>query len=94
MKIYLDPSVCNCWEAACEQCFTDKYLGAEIKPTACTLAIIEDGSDDRIFIIQDRDGTEKTFLVNDDNRFDAMDSWMKAYAKQQEELAATTETKK
>jgi hypothetical protein len=85
MKIYLDRSVCKCWEAACEQDFTDKYLGKEIKPTACTVAVVEDEKEELVFFIKDRDGTDKEFTVNDDNFVDAVESWMLAYAKQVEE---------
>ena len=87
MKIYLDRSVCNCWEAACTTDFSDKYLGKDVKPTACTLMIVnEDKRDEIIFHIHDRDGTEKEFVVNDKNFLDAMENWMDAYAKQQAEL--------
>jgi len=89
MKIYLDRTVCNCWEAACESDFADKYLGKEIKPTACTLAVVEDDSETLTFFIQDKDGMEKKFVVNDDNLADAIDSWMLAYAKQVEEKVPT-----
>jgi hypothetical protein len=84
MKIYLDRSVCNCWEAACTSDFSDKYLGKEAKPTACTLMVVDETKRDEIvFFIHDRDGQEKEFVVNDTNLLEAMDNWMDAYAQQQ-----------
>lgn len=83
MKIYLDRTVCNCWEAACTQDFADKFLGQEVKPAACTLMVVdEDQHDNIVFYIHDRDGQEKEFVVNDKNLLEAMDNWMDAYAKQ------------
>jgi hypothetical protein len=88
MKILLDRTVCNCWEAACESDFADKYLGENVQPTACTLLIQdEDERDEILFLIKDRDGTEKEFIVNDRNLNLAMDSWIQAYKKQQAEKA-------
>lgn len=85
MKIYLDRSVCNCWEAACTSDFTDKYLGKEVKPTACTLMIVnEDKREEILFYIHDRDGKEKELVVNDQNLMEAIDNWMDAYVHQQE----------
>lgn len=86
MKIWLDRRACNLWEAACEADFADKYLGETFMPTACTVMVLEE--DDRselVFHIQDRDGSEKEFIVTDANLADAVDSWMKAYTKQQAE---------
>ena len=89
MKIFLDRTVCNCWEAACESDFADKYLTGEVKPTACTLAVVEDESENLKFFIKDRDGSEKEFIVNDMNLADAIDSWMLAYEEQQREKLAS-----
>lgn len=89
MKVYLDRSVCNCWEAACTSDFADKYLGKEVKPTACTLLVLnEDQRDEIVFYIHDRDGSEKEFVITDKNLLQAMDNWMDAYAQQQVEKAA------
>jgi len=84
MKILLDRRVCNCWEAACESDFADKYLGKDVQPTACTLLIEdEDHKEEILFLIKDRDGTEKVFHVDNKNLSQAIDSWMKAYEIQQ-----------
>lgn len=86
MKIYLDRSVCNCWEAACTSDFADKYLGKEVIPTACTLLVVdEDERDEIVFHIHDRDGKEKEFVVDDKNFALAMENWMVAYARQHPE---------
>ncbi len=90
MRILLDRTVCNCWDAACESDFADKYLGEDVQPTACTLLIEDKESREEIlFLIKDRDGTEKEFVVNDKNLSLAIDSWMQAYKQQQKEQAKT-----
>lgn len=83
MKLILNRKVCNCWEAACESDFASKFLGPEILPTACVVAVEDDGKKELTFVIEDRDGSEKLFLVNELNLADAIDSWMGAYEKQQ-----------
>lgn len=90
MKIFLDRTVCNCWEASCTTDFSDKYLGEEVKPTACTILVKDqERRDEIVFFIHDRDGKEKEFTVNDKNLLEAMENWMDAYAHQQEEKAET-----
>ncbi len=89
MKIFLDRSVCNCWEAACTTDFSDKYLGKDVKPTACTIMVLdEENRDEIVFHIHDRDGKEKEFVVTHKNLLEAMENWMDAYAKQQSEIEA------
>jgi hypothetical protein len=84
MKIWLDRRVCDVWEATCESDFADKFLGGEILPAACTVAVAEEDDDTKIvFYILDRDGSEKEFVVDAGNRAAAIDSWIKAYAEQQ-----------
>lgn len=86
MKIYLDRRVCSVWEAACEADFADKYLGREVRPTACTVALMEEDNRDEItFYIRDRDGSEKQLTVTDSNLATAIDSWMQAYREQHPE---------
>ena len=87
MKIFLDRSVCNCWESACESDFADKFLGKEVLHSACTVFIEdEEHKDEIIFFIKDRDGTEKEFVVNDENLNEAIDSWFAAYEEQQTKI--------
>lgn len=90
MRLVLNRKVCNCWEAACEADFADKFLGHEILPTACVVEMIDDGSKELTFMIEDRDGTDKVFVVDEINLADAIDSWMLAYTAQQEEKAAVS----
>jgi len=82
MKIKLNRKVCDCWEAACEQCFGANFLGDEVKPTACLVEVVDDDSQDVVFLIEDRDGADKAFVVNDQNFADTIDSWMGAYQEQ------------
>lgn len=83
MKISIDRRACHCWAASCEVDFTYNFLGKEVKPTCCVLDIIEDEDEALTFYIKDRDGKDKVFVVTDENRADAIDSWVQAYEKQQ-----------
>ena len=83
MKILLDRRTCNCWQAACESHFGWHFLREEITPIDCTLEIIDDGKAERVFLIKDRDGVDKTLVVDDSNWADAYDSWQLAWEQQQ-----------
>lgn len=83
MKILLDRRTCNCWQAACESHFGWHFLREEVTPIDCTLEIINDGKAERTFLIKDRDGIDKTLVVDDSNWADAYDSWQLAWEKQQ-----------
>ncbi len=83
MKIVLDRRSCQCWDAACESHFGWHFLGEEITPVDCTIDIVDDGCAEYTFFIKDRDGTEKTLIINEANRADAIDSWLTAWEKQQ-----------
>ena len=83
MKIILDRRSCNCWEPACETHFSWHFLRDDVTPVDCTLEIVDDGKEERTFLIMDRDGIDKTLVVNDQNRSEAYDSWLQAWEKQQ-----------
>lgn len=83
MKILLDRRTCNCWQAACESHFGWHFLREEVTPIDCTLEIINDGKAERTFFIKDRDGIDKTLVVDDTNWADAYDSWQLAWEQQQ-----------
>ena len=83
MKIILDRRSCNCWDAPCESHFGWHFLREEITPIDCTLEIEDDGNQARTFFILDRDGIDKTLIVDDSNRALAYDSWQLAWDKQQ-----------
>lgn len=84
MKIVLDTRVCNCWDAACSAHFSSHFLGVEKTPIDCVVDMVEDDSTTEItFHILDRDGTEKTLVVGQENYADAYDSWRDAWEKQQ-----------
>jgi hypothetical protein len=43
----------------------------------------DDGKDEITFVILDRDGLDKTLVIDQDNRADAIDSWHKVWEVQQ-----------
>ena len=53
-------------------------------PVDCTVEIIDDGKPERIFLIKDRDGSDKELVVDENNRALATDSWQKAWEQQSE----------
>jgi hypothetical protein len=83
MKIVLDRRSCSCWDAACDTHFGWHFLRGEITPVDCTIEIVDDGKPETTFLIMDRDGKDKTLIVNDQNRAEAYDSWQAAWDKQQ-----------
>ena len=83
MKIVLDRSSCNCWDAPCETHFGWHFLGEEITQIDCTIEVTEDGKEELTFIILDRDGIDKTLVVDDSNRAEAADSLQLAWESQQ-----------
>ncbi len=86
MKIWLDRRACSLWDAACESDFAEKFLGDEVLPTACSVMLLEeDEKDEIVFYIRDRDGSHKELIVDDSNLALAIDSWIKAYARQHPE---------
>lgn len=85
MKITLDRRSCNCWDAPCETHFGWHFLREDVTPVDCTLEIIDDGSPIRTFIIFDRDGINKTLIVDENNHGLAYDSWLLAWEEQQKD---------
>ena len=83
MKIVLDRRSCNCYEPACETHFGWHFLRDEITPIDCVVEISEDGQEQTTFFIMDRDGVDKTLVVDDSNRAEAYDSWLLAWEEQQ-----------
>jgi hypothetical protein len=83
MKIVLDRRNCNCWDAPCEAHFGWHFLREEVTPVDCTADILEDGRTEITFLIKDRDGVDKLLVVDDENRLEAYDSWVRAWEKQQ-----------
>jgi hypothetical protein len=75
MKITLDRRTCTCWDPACETHFSWHFLRDEITPIDCTVDILDDGEEERTFLIMDR--------VSKDNWAEAFDSWQLAWEKQQ-----------
>ncbi len=83
MKIILDRRGCNCWDAPCEAHFGWHFLREEITPVDCTVEVIDDGKRELTFFILDRDGVDKTLIVDESNWAEAYDSWRTAWEKQQ-----------
>ena len=88
MKIVLDQRSCNCWDAACETHFGWHFLREEVTPVDCTVEIIEDDSAEITFLIKDRDGSDKTLIVDASNKGEAYDSWRMAWEKQQSQTSS------
>lgn len=82
MKIILDQRNCNCWQPTCEAHFGWHFLRQEVTPLDCTVDMVDDGRLELTFLIKDRDGTDKTLVVDDSNRAEAMDSWRLAWEQQ------------
>jgi hypothetical protein len=83
MKIVLDRRSCNCHEPACETHFGWHFLREEITPIDCVIEINDDGQEQITFFIMDRDGVDKTLVVDESNRAEAYDSWLLAWEEQQ-----------
>jgi len=83
MKIVLDRRSCNCYEPACETHFGWHFLRDEITPIDCVIEMVNDGQEEITFFIMDRDGVDKTLVVDESNRAEAYDSWLLAWQEQQ-----------
>ena len=82
MKITLNRRTCNCWDAPCESHFGSHFLGETITPIDCVVEMVDDGKTDLTFYILDRDGQDKILVIDESNRGDAWNSWIKAWEKQ------------
>ena len=85
MKIVLDRRSCNCYKPACEAHFGWHFLREDVTPVDCTVQMLDDGKTDITFFIMDRDGVDKTLVVNEENHATAYDSWVLAWEEQQSE---------
>jgi hypothetical protein len=83
MKIVLDRRSCNCYEQACETHFSWHFLRDEITPIDCVIEMSDDGKEEITFYILDRDGMDKTLVVDESNRLEAYESWRRAWEQQQ-----------
>jgi hypothetical protein len=82
MKIVLDRRSCNCYEQACETHFGWHFLRQEITPIDCVIEMSDDGNKEITFFILDRDGMDKTLVVDERNRAEAYDSWRQVWEQQ------------
>jgi hypothetical protein len=82
MKIVLDRRSCNCYEQACETHFGWHFLRHEITPIDCVIEMSDDGNKEITFFILDRDGMDKTLVVDESNRLEAYDSWRQVWEQQ------------
>lgn len=83
MKIVLDRRSCNCYEQSCETHFGWHFLREEITPIDCVIEMSDDGKEELTFFILDRDGVDKTLVVDESNRAEAVESWRLAWEQQQ-----------
>jgi hypothetical protein len=83
MKIVLDRRSCNCYEPACESHFGWHFLRDEITPIDCVIEMSDDNKQELTFLILDRDGIDKTLIVDKNNQPEAYDSWLQAWEAQQ-----------
>jgi hypothetical protein len=88
MKVIMNRNLCIRHAPACEACFAGKLMLNAFDVADCVLEI-RDPERTEIVTIQmtDRDGTEKTLIIDRDNWPDAYDSWMLLYQSQQAGLA-------
>jgi len=78
MKVILDRRSCTCWLGSCESCFAGYLLQEHFCP-ACLLEEVEDGRQALSVLILDRDDTEKSLVVTEDNWGEVFDSWLLAW---------------
>lgn len=83
MKVYMDRNLCSRWQAGCDSCFGTRVERGEFILDGCVLEVLEDDCDDFTLYIKDRDGTDKTLIVNEENWPEAYDSWQQLWEKQQ-----------
>lgn len=90
MKIILDRNTCTRHAPACEACFGNKLMLNAFDVADCVKEIRNPEITDVITIyMTDRDGTQKTLILDQASFPDAYDSWMLFYEKQQSDLAAS-----
>lgn len=82
MKVTLDRRLCTRWQASCESCFSTRLIQNNFDAADCGLHVEEDGRQPIEFRITDRDGSQKTLVVNSGNRAEAMDSWLLLWQQQ------------
>ncbi len=78
MRVTLDRRSCTCWLGSCESCFAGYLLQEHFCP-ACLLDEEDDGQAALSVLILDRDGTEKSLVVTDENWGEVFDSWLLAW---------------
>ena len=86
MEINLDLSTCPTWMSACESCFgwhLAQWTSNESQPSACTLNWDDECRDEITFIVHDKDGNDRTLVVNQENWAEAYESWSRLLAKQE-----------
>ncbi|TAK13378.1 MAG: hypothetical protein EPO32_05540 [Anaerolineae bacterium] len=89
MKIILNRNTCTHHQAECEKCFGNKLMLNAFEDANCVQEIRDPHITDIITIyMTDRDGSQKTLILDKASFPDAYDSWMLFYEKQQADLAA------
>lgn len=90
MKVILNRNLCQRHAPACEACFGDKVALNAFDVADCVLEIRDPERTEIVTIhMTDRDGLEKTLIIDKDTWPEAFDSWMLLYEKQQAALGAS-----
>jgi hypothetical protein len=72
---------------ACESCFgwhLDHLMENDFLPSTCTLEWDDECRDEITFFVHDKDGNDRTLVVNQENWADAYESWSRLLAKQED----------
>lgn len=75
MNVFLDRNLCN-RRAGCESCFSIHLLNSDFDEATCALDVVETQRPEVVFRIHDRDDSIKTLVVNDENKNQALASWI------------------
>lgn len=81
MKVYMDRQWCPCWLAPCEAFFGWRLERMDFSPGGCIVGSEDDGRPEITVFIKDRDG-DKVLVIDEENRWDAYDSWRLLWERQ------------
>ena len=97
MKVKIDRNHCGVHQAGCDSCFGGRIAinfgyttgtQGDMDLAGCVLEVLDEEKKDEItFFIKDRDGSDKTLIVDKENWPDAYESWLDLYDK---EMGAST----
>ncbi len=82
MQIILDRKLCNPLQRTCEPCFAEHLRRNDFEAANCAVTVRQTKRPEISFKIYDRDASIKTLIVTDENRIQALKSWMTAWEEQ------------